>query len=177
MSEIRNVALVGHGDAGKTTLMEHLLAAGKAISRAGSVNDGNTVSDYEDEEHERKSSVQIGVGHTAWKKAHLNLLDAPGYSDFLGEAFAALSAAETALICIPAGAAIPVGARRAWGFAEKMGLARAIVITKADHENAKIEETVGVIRESEHLRHRRGRGAHRADRRGGRRPHGALPRG
>ena len=148
MPGFRNVALVGHGDAGKTTLTEHLLAYAKAIPRAGTVQDGNTVSDFDQETKERKSSVSLGVTHAAVRDTHVNLLDAPGYPDFLGEAIAGLSVAETACICVPATSGPAVGTRHAWQLAGTLGCARAIVITKADHESAKIDETIAAVQES-----------------------------
>ncbi len=147
MPDIRNVLLIGHGDSGKTTLAEAILAAAKATPRRGRVEDGTATSDSDPEEKDRKSSVLLSLLHAGWKGAHLNLLDAPGYLDFIAEAMCGIQAVETALVAVSASAGVMVGTRRAVEIATERGVSIAFVLTKADHENARVDEVLGQMRE------------------------------
>src|SRR5438477_746653 len=100
VEDIRNIALVGHGAAGKTSLADTLLFKAKAVDRRGSVDDGSSISDYDDEEKKRRFSIDTSVLHLDYKGKHLNLLDTPGYPDFVGAALEALDAVENAAIVI-----------------------------------------------------------------------------
>src|SRR5437763_9906432 len=100
--DIRNVALVGHGAAGKTSLADDLLFKAGAVDRRGSVEDGSSVSDYDDEEKKRRFSIDTSLLHLEYKGAHVHLLDTPGYPDFVGSALEALTAVENALIVVSA---------------------------------------------------------------------------
>src|SRR5438477_10902597 len=102
VEDIRNIALVGHGAAGKTSLADSLLFKAKAVDRRGSVDDGSSVADYDDEEKKRKFSIDTAVLHLEHKGKKINLLDTPGYPDFVGNALAALSAVETAVVVVSA---------------------------------------------------------------------------
>jgi elongation factor G len=146
-SDIRDVALVGHGAAGKTTLVEALLFRAKAISRRGSVADGTTVSDFDVEEKESKHSVDAAITHMGWKGREINLIDTPGYPDFVGEAIAALASVDAALVAVDAAAGVKVNTRRVWQIATELELPRAIVISRADQEHAKWAERLAEIRE------------------------------
>ncbi len=131
--QIRNVALAGHPGAGKTTLFEALLHAGGAISAAGSIERGNTVSDFDPIEKQRGHSVDVGIASTDHAGIHVNLIDTPGYPDFRGPALSALAAVETAAIVVACDAGVGYGARRMMEYAKNRGLCRAIVVNKIDH--------------------------------------------
>jgi len=142
---LRNVALVSHGGAGKTTLTEAFLHATKATTRQGKVEDGTTISDYDDEEHRRKISIYSSVIPIEHKDYKINIIDAPGYTDFVGEAISALSVADGALILVDAVAGIEVGTELAWRYADDFNLPRFIVINKMDRDNADFETTFAAI--------------------------------
>src|ERR1700737_3631861 len=124
VEDIRNLALVGHGAAGKTSLADALLFKAGAVDRRGSVDDGTSVSDYDDEEHKRHFSIDTSVLHLEYKGKHINLLDTPGYPDFLGAALGALNAVDTVLIVVSATNGVEVNTRRMFNEAGKRGLAR-----------------------------------------------------
>ncbi len=140
VADIRNVALVGHGAAGKTTLADTLLFHAKAVERRGTVEDGSSVSDYDDEEKKRRFSIDTSVLHLEHKGKQINLLDAPGYPDFVGAALEALNAVETAAVVISAPSGIEVNTRRMFAEAGKRGLARMLVVNKMDADNIKLDE-------------------------------------
>lgn len=125
--QIRNVALAGHPGAGKTTLFEALLHAGGALQAAGTVERGNTVSDFDPLERERGHSIDAGIASVERAGLHLNLIDTPGYPDFRGPALAALGAVETVAIVVDADTGIGHGTRRMMEYARQRGLCRAIV--------------------------------------------------
>ena len=146
--DIRNFVLVGHGDSGKTTLAEAMLFKGKMTNRMGEVADGTTVMDFDPEEKARKISIEAGVAHLSWKGKEMNLIDAPGYPDFSGEAAGAMSAVETAAICVNAVTGLMVNTRKMWSNAAKAGMARAIFVTKIDHDNVDFDALLSSIRET-----------------------------
>jgi elongation factor G len=146
--QIRTIAFIGHGDSGKTTLVEGLLFAAGAISRQGAIEDGTTVSDNTPEEKTRKNSIDLAIAHATADGKHINLLDAPGYSDFAGEAISALYAADAAVIAVNALAGVMVNTRKMWQLAVDRGLPRFIVITKADQENVDFPALLASIQES-----------------------------
>ena len=100
--DLRNFALVGHGSTGKTTLAEGLLHAAGATARLGAVDEGTSLLDFEPDEKERKSSIDLAIAHCSWEGRELNVIDTPGYLDFVGEALSAMQAVETVLICVDA---------------------------------------------------------------------------
>src|SRR5919108_5296485 len=124
VDDIRNVALVGHGAAGKTSLADALLFKAGAVDRCGSVEDGTSVSDYDDEEKKRHFSIDTSVLHLEHKGKQIHLLDTPGYPDFVGAALAALNAVENAVIVVSAPNGIQVNTRRMFKEAGKRELAR-----------------------------------------------------
>lgn len=144
-STIRNVALLSHSGAGKTTLAEAILFNAKVINRIGRIEDGNTVSDYEPEENKRSASVQTSLLRFTEGDEKINLLDTPGYDEFLGEAVAALRVVESAAILIAAPSGVDVGTERAWDMARGRNLPVAIVLNKMDRENASFERNVQEI--------------------------------
>ena len=133
--DTRNVAFVGHGGAGKTTLCEAMLFAGKSVSRQGNVGDKNTVSDFLEDEHDRGHSIEIGVMHTDWKGKNFQLLDSPGYPDFQGQAIRALDGADLAVVVVDAHEGVGLNARKLYGAAERAGIPRILVINRCDVEN------------------------------------------
>jgi elongation factor G len=145
VDDIRNIALVGHRAAGKTSLADALLFKGKAVDRRGSVDDGTSVSDYDEEEHKRKFSIDTSVLHLDYKGKHVNMLDTPGYPDFVGAALGALPAVETALIVISAPNGIEVNTRRMYTEAGRRGLARMLVINQMDAENIRFTDLLSAI--------------------------------
>ncbi len=134
--DIRNVVLMGHGSVGKTTLGESALFVSGAITRMGSVEEGNTVSDYDDDEHKRKFSLNLAVLPVEWEGKKINLVDTPGYADFVSEVICGAQAADMALIVVDAVSGPEVGTDRAWQIAERLKLPRVIVVNRMDRENA-----------------------------------------
>ncbi|CAM3683220.1 elongation factor G-like protein EF-G2 [Nocardiopsis rhodophaea] len=139
---IRNVVLVGHSGAGKTTLMEALLHASGTISRAGRVEEGTTVSDYDDVEIRQKRSVNLAVAPIRSGNVKVNLLDTPGYADFVGDLRAGLRAADAALFVISALEGVDGRTRLLWDECAAIGMPRAVAITKIDHHRADFAGTV-----------------------------------
>lgn len=144
---IRNIALVGHGDSGKTTLAEAMLFAAGATKRLGSVDEGTSVSDFDPEEKDRQSSISTAILHLERQGLTVNLLDAPGYPDYVAEAIAALRAVETAAVVIAAPAGIGVNTRKMWAQAQQEGLARFIIVTRMAGDNVNFEELMSQIHE------------------------------
>jgi elongation factor G len=142
---IRNVALVGHGDAGKTTFLENALFKAGAIQRKGSVAERNTVSDAEPEERERQHSIDVAAAHIPWREREIQVIDCPGYPDFAGVATAGLWAADTAVVFVNAAHGVGVNTRRMWQTAGELGRARVVVISKMDHENADPERVLAQV--------------------------------
>jgi elongation factor G len=145
---VRNVALVGHGGAGKTTLAEALLFVGGATTRRGSVEQGTTLFDYEPEEVERGISLGRSVASLDWQGHTLNLIDTPGSSDFSGDARAALRAADLALFVVSGVDGIEVQTEQLWRIAAEESIPRAIVITKLDRDRSSFERTLDQLREA-----------------------------
>jgi elongation factor G len=148
VEDIRNVALVGHGAAGKTSLADALLFKAKAVDRRGSVEESSSVSDYDEEEQKRHFSIDTSLLHLEYQGKRIHILDAPGYPDFVGAALEALAAVETALIAISAPNGIEVNTRRMFNEAGRRGLARILVINKLDADNIRFEELLGNIQET-----------------------------
>jgi elongation factor G len=139
---IRNVALVGHGGAGKTTLTEALLYLSGAIGRPGRVEDAATVTDFEPEEHKRTLSISAAVAPIEWEGHKLNLIDCPGYADFAEEAAAALAIADLAVFVVSAVEGVEVQTSHMWKVAANLGLPRMIFVNKLDRERASFERTL-----------------------------------
>lgn len=139
---IRNIVLVGHGGTGKTSLAEALLFATGAINRVGRIEDGNTVSDFDPDEIAKQISVNLALAPFEWKDHKVNLIDAPGYADFFGDAEAAMRAADAAIIVVSAVDGLQVQARVAWDLAERFELPRAIFINKLDRDRANYQTTL-----------------------------------
>lgn len=144
VDKIRNVALLGHGGSGKTTLTESLLFTTKVTTRMGNVSDGNTVSDYRAEEIDHKFSISASVIPVEYDDHKYNILDTPGYFDYVGDVFSALRVAGGAVIMVDATSGIEVGTEKAWKFTEKRKMPKIIFINKMDKDNI---DYVKVIRE------------------------------
>ena len=145
--DIRNIALIGHADSGKTTLVDTILKVTGTVNRLGSVNDGTSASDFDDEERDRKNSIYAAVLHAAWKNKQIHIIDTPGYPDFIGEVITALAAADIAVLCVSAVNGVAVNTRRTWTLAENYKLPRAILITKIDSDSAKYDEVLEQVQE------------------------------
>jgi len=148
VADIRNIVVLGHGGCGKTTLVEHLLHLAGAVNRAGSVDEGTSLSDYDPEEKARKFSIENAIFNFTWDGKTFNLIDTPGYLDFSGAAFSAIAAVETALIAVSAADGVQLNTRRLWDAASKAGLCRALLITRLDAENIQFDRLLDDIRES-----------------------------
>ncbi len=133
---IRNIALVGHGGCGKTSLTEALLFTAGAIDRLGKVDEGTTTSDYDPDETKRKISINATLAPVEWKNTKINFIDTPGYADFIGDVKSALRVVEGAVIVVCAVSGMEVGTETGWDFAEEYGVSRAFFINKMDRENA-----------------------------------------
>jgi elongation factor G len=145
--KIRNVALVGHGGSGKTSLAEALLFVAGVSTRQGSVDQGQSILDYEPEEHERKISLGIACASVEWKGHKINLIDSPGYADFSGDARAAIRAADLALFVVSGVDGVEVQTELLWRVAADEGIPRAFFISKLDRERASFSRTLAQLRE------------------------------
>lgn len=143
---VRNIALLGHSGAGKTSLAEAALFDSGALTRVGRVEDGNTVSDYDAEEKRRGISINLTILPVEWQGYKLNFLDAPGYVDFVGEEYGAASAADAALIVVDAVAGVEVGTEIAWQIAEDNNLPRIVYLNKMARENANPDTVLAELR-------------------------------
>jgi elongation factor G len=148
VDDIRNIALVGHGAAGKTSLADALLFKAGVVDRRGSVDDGTSVSDYDEEEKKRHFSIDTSVLHLEHKGKQIHVLDTPGYPDFVGAALEILDAIETAVIVVSAPSGIEVNTRRMFTEAGRRGLARMLVINKLDADNIRFEALLDTIRDT-----------------------------
>ena len=134
--EIRNVALIGHGDSGKTTLASAMLYLAGAVNRLGRVEDGNTVTDYDEDEIARQITINTAVAHCEWGSSKINIIDTPGYPAFILDAKSSLMGADSALLVVDSTAGVEVQSEKAWEFAEEHRLARAVVFNKLDRDRA-----------------------------------------
>lgn len=144
---IRNVALVSHGGGGKTSLGEALLHHTGAINRMGKIEEGNTASDFEEEEVRRRLSLSTSVLPLEYKDHKINLLDTPGYTDFIGEVISALRVADGAILLVDSVAGVEVGTELDWGYCDTFRLPRFVVISKMDRDNASFETALASVRE------------------------------
>jgi elongation factor G len=147
LENIRNVVLLSHSGAGKTSASEVMLFAAGAIKRLGKVEDGSTTSDYDPDELKRQISISLSLLPLEWKGTKLNIIDTPGYSDFVGEVRAAMRVSEGAVIMVCAASGVEVGTEQVWGYCEQGNLPRLIFINKMDRENADFNKTVGQIQD------------------------------
>ncbi len=148
ITDIRNVALAGHGASGKTSLADALLHAAGATDRRGSVDDGTSVSDVEDEEKRRHFTIDCHLLHLEWAHKQIHLIDSPGYPDFIGNALSALAAVENVVIAVSAPAGIEVNTRRIFHEASRLKLGRIIALTRMDADNVDFLRALAQIRET-----------------------------
>ena len=144
---IRNVVLLGHGGCGKTSLVEAMAYVSGLTGRLGKVSDGTTISDYDKEEIKRKFSINTSVVPLIWKDTKINLLDTPGYFDFVGEAEEAVAAADAAIIVVSGKAGVEVGTEKAWELCEKYKLPRMFFVSEMDVDHASFREVVEKLTE------------------------------
>ncbi len=145
--QIRNVALVGHSGAGKTSLAEALLHRAGAIPRMGRVEDGTTACDFDPEEHKRGISLSLSVAPLEWRDHKINLVDTPGYADFMGEVAAALRIADLAVFVVSALDGVEVQTEEAWEMARALGVPRMVFVNKLDHDRASYDSTLAQLRD------------------------------
>src|SRR6476659_6510188 len=145
-ADIRNFAIVGHASSGKTMLSEAMLACAGVIGRMGNIAQGTTVSDYHVTERQHQISTQTSLLHCSWMSKKLNILDTPGYLDFISEALAAVRVADFALVVVHAQHGIGVGTERVWQCATDCGIPKVIVVNAVDKQNAHFDEVLANAR-------------------------------
>ena len=148
ITDIRNIALAGHGASGKTSLADALLFAAGAIDRRGSVDDGTSISDVDDEEKRRHFTIDSHLLHLDWGSKQIHLIDTPGYPDFIGHALSALAAVENVVLAVSAPSGIEVNTRRIFQEATRLKLGRVVALTRMDADNVDFLATLGRLRES-----------------------------
>jgi elongation factor G len=144
---IRNVAFVGHGSAGKTTLVDALAFVAGSSRRHGTIKDGTTLTDTSADEVDRKHSISLGLGHAEWMDTKINLLDTPGYLDFFGEVASALSVADAAVVVLSGTAGVEVGTEKVWESCDRIHLPRIIFVSQMDKEHANFEKVFNDVKE------------------------------
>ena len=142
---IRNVALVGHGGSGKTQLASAMLFAAGAVNRLGRVDDGTTTTDFDEEEIARKHTLSSSLAHAEWQKTKVNIIDTPGFANFLSDARAALRVAEAAVVVVDAVHGVEVQTEKLWAEAAALNLPRIVVVNKLDRERASLERTLETL--------------------------------
>lgn len=146
--KVRNVGIVGHGGVGKTMLVEHILHKVGLTGRLGTVEDGNTVCDYLEEEIERKHSIAMALAHCEWKGGRIHLIDHPGYMDFLGEVASSMPLVDSVVIVVDASTGVQVGMDNAWKYAERFNVPRAFFVNKLDRDHTNFDETVKLLQDT-----------------------------
>jgi elongation factor G len=143
---IRNVAFISHGGAGKTSLTEALLFSSGAVNRLGKIEAGNTTTDYDPDEIKKQVTINVGLAPLEWDGVKINLLDTPGYFDFIGDVLGALRVADSVVTVVCAVSGVEVGTEKVWSYANNFNLPRFVVINKLDRENANYEGTLDQLR-------------------------------
>lgn len=146
--QIRNVVLLGHGGSGKTTLVEAMAHVDGIVTRQGKVDDGTTISDFDKEEIKRGFSINTSCIPIEWQDCKINLLDAPGYFDFVGEAKEATRVADSAIIVVSGRSGVEVGTEKAWEYAEEMNIPKIIFVTDMDDDNASMKTALQQLKEA-----------------------------
>ncbi|APF25514.1 translation elongation factor G [Clostridium sporogenes] len=146
-TNLRNIGIIGHSGSGKTSLAEAILYSTNMVDRLGTIEEGNTVSDYDTEEKKRKISISTTIQPCKWKDTKINLIDMPGYFDFVGEKIQGLKAADIALIVLSATGSIHVGTEKSWNYTTKEKIPKVFYINKLDKENMDFEGTLNKLKE------------------------------
>jgi len=146
--DLRNVVFLGHGNSGKTSLCEAILFRAGATKRQGSVDDGSSILDFDPEEKERKYSIYASMASCEWEGVRMNLVDAPGYPDYMGATLSAMEAADAAIVVVSAPDGIELNTAKLWQAAKERGLARCVVISKPDFENADPMAAIETVKEA-----------------------------
>src|SRR6185503_15793024 len=147
-ASIRNVAIVGHTGSGKTQLASAILADAGMVNRFGKVDDGTTITDFDEEEIARKHTLSASLAYAEWNKHKINLIDTPGMGNFLSDARAALMVADAALVVVDAVSGVMVQTEKVWAAAEELTLPRLVVVNRIDRERASLERSLQSLRES-----------------------------
>src|SRR5947208_4550455 len=142
VGKIRNVGIVGHGGVGKTSLVEALLFSAGALTRLGKVDDGSTTTDFDPDEIRRKISINTSIAYCDWKGHRVNVVDTPGYGDFIADARAGLRVVEAAVVVVDAVAGVQVQTEKVWKFANDENLPRVVVVNRLDRERADFYRTL-----------------------------------
>ena len=148
IGNLRNIATSGHGGSGKTTLVEAMLFKSGTTKRLGRVDEGSSIADFDVEERERKFTIDSALLHCTWKGKEFQIIDAPGYPDFISGMISSFAAVEATVICVSALKGVELNTRKAWDYANTFGIARAFVITKVDVENASYRQTLDQLVET-----------------------------
>ncbi len=146
-ASLRNIAVAGHGGSGKTQLISALLFASGAVNRLGTVDEGTTTTDYDEEEIARKHTLSASLAYTEWNKTKINFIDTPGFGNFFSETRAALGIADAALIVVDAVAGVEVQTEKSWAAAQELDLPRIVVMNRADRERASLDRTLDSLRQ------------------------------
>ncbi len=144
---IRNFAFIGHGGSGKTSIAEVMLFTAGETNRIGTVDEGNTISDFSPFEIERKISISATPLHVEWKDTKLNFIDTPGYSDFVGQVISSLYVADVAVAVVKSAEGVEVGTEATWDYVKKYNLPAAVIINKVDNEHSKFDDTFNLVKE------------------------------
>src|SRR5215218_8473017 len=147
-SSIRNVALVGHTGSGKTQLTSAILSDAGMVNRFGKVDDGMTVTDFDEEEIARKHTLSASVAYVEWNKQKVNLIDTPGMSNFFADARAALNIVDAALVVVDAVGGVMVQTEKVWAASDEISLPRIVVVNRLDRERASVDRTLASLREA-----------------------------
>src|SRR5712671_5119839 len=147
-ASIRNVALVGHTGSGKTQLASAILADTGMVNRFGKVDEGTTVTDYDDEEIARKHTLSASLAYAEWNKQKINLIDTPGIGNFLSEARAALQVADAAIVVVDAVSGVMVQTEKVWAAADELSLPRLVVVNRLDRDRASLDRSLKSLRET-----------------------------
>jgi elongation factor G len=145
-TSLRNVAIIGHGGCGKTQLVSTMLFVAGAVNRIGRVDDGTTVTDFDEEEIARKHTLSSSLAYAEWQKAKINIIDTPGFANFLTDARAALRVVEAALVVVDAVAGVEVQTEKLWAEAAALSLPRIVVLNRLDRDRASLERTLESLR-------------------------------
>jgi elongation factor G len=146
-SDIRNVGLIGHGHSGKTSLAAAFLFASGASNRLTRVDEGNTVTDYDEEEVQRKITISSAIAAAEWSKKKINLIDTPGFNIFINDTKTALAAADSALVLVDGVAGVEVQTEKVWDFSEEFKLPRGIIINKLDRERSSFDRALASVQQ------------------------------